>query len=105
MSLTLESRVGIGDTGVGIQTLEVVGGISPHLVAVGHRAVVVAEAIPLVDDAVGVEEVYLTLRGIATEVTLGELIYVISEVCSEEVTYLSIVGRAIVTEVDPCRQL
>ena len=57
------------------------------------------------DDAVRVEEVYLTLRGIATEVTLGELIYVISEVCPEEVTHLCVVGRAVVTEVDPCRQL
>ena len=83
MPFTLECRVGIGDTGVGIQTLEVVCGISPHLVAVGHRAIVIAEAIPLVDDAVGVEEVNLTLRSVTAEVTLGELIYVISEVCSE----------------------
>ena len=57
------------------------------------------------DDAVGVEEVYLTLRSVTAEVTLGELIYIIGEVCPEEVTHLSIVGRTVVTEVNPCRQL
>ena len=51
------------------------------------------------------QEVYLTLRRVATEVTLSELIDVIDEVCTEEVTYLSIVRRAVVAEVRPTRDL
>ena len=51
------------------------------------------------------QEVYLTLRRVATEVTLSELIDVIDEVRTEEVTYLGIVRRAVVAEVRPTRDL
>ena len=82
-----------------------VGRIGPHLIAVALCGVVVAEAVALLDDAVGVQEVYLTLRRVATEVTLSELIDVIDEVRTEEVTYLGIVRRAVVAEVRPTRDL
>ena len=51
------------------------------------------------------QEVYLTLCGVATEVTLSELIDVIDEVRTEEVTYLGIVRRAVVAEVRSTRDL
>ena len=105
MTFALHTRVGIGDTRIGIEAREVVGRIGPHLIAVALCGVVVAEAVALLDDAVGVQEVYLTLRRVATEVTLSELIDVIDEVRTEEVTYLGIVRRAVVAEVRPTRDL
>ena len=105
MPFALHPRVGIGDTRIGIEAREVVGRIGPHLIAVALCRVVVAEAVALLDDTVGVQEVYLTLRRVATEVTLSELIDVIDEVCTEEVTYLGIVRRAVVAEVRPTRDL
>ena len=105
MPFALHTRVGIGDPRIGIEAREVVGRIGPHLIAVALCGVVVAEAVALLDDAVGVQEVYLTLRRVATEVTLSELIDVIDEVRTEEVTYLGIVRRAVVAEVRPTRDL
>ena len=105
MTFALHTRVGIGDTRIGIEAREVVGRIGPHLIAVALCCVVVAEAVALLDDTVGVQEVYLTLRRVTTEVTLSELIDVIDEVRTEEVTYLGIVRCAVVAEVRPSRDL
>ena len=94
--------MGVAECRVSIQSREAVGEVEPSLVAVDTRVVVVAEAIPLLDNAVGVVEVHLTLSRISTEVSLSELIDVIDEVCPEEVCYLRVILGDVGTCIPSC---